>query len=83
MEDGENKESGNKENTPKDSKLSEYSVYDKEEERRKVRAEYRQLNKLSEGMCPSKKHTFCCYHFFFFFLKFCTIKTFFRVTAGP
>jgi len=43
MEDG-----GDKENIPKDSKLSEYSVYDEEEERRKVRAEYRQLNKISE-----------------------------------
>ena len=40
---------GNNENIPKDSKLNEYSVYDEEEERRKVRAEYRQLNKISEG----------------------------------
>lgn len=39
----------NKENVQKDSKLSEYSKYDEEEERRKVRAEYRELNKLSEA----------------------------------
>lgn len=44
MDDG-----GDKENAPKDSRLNEYSIYDNEEERRKVRAEYRQLNKISEG----------------------------------
>ncbi|XP_066919790.1 non-structural maintenance of chromosomes element 4 homolog A-like [Clytia hemisphaerica] len=37
-----------KENVPKDSKLSEYSIYDEDEERRKVRAEYRHLNQISE-----------------------------------
>ena len=38
-----------KENVPRDSKLSEYSIYDNDEERRKVRAEYRHLNQISEG----------------------------------
>lgn len=48
-------EDDNKEDVVKDTKLSEYSKYDEDEERRKVRADYRELSKAIEGKTQN-----CC-----------------------
>ena len=56
-----NEEEDNKENARKDTKLSEYSTFDNDEERRKLRAEYRHLKQAIEGI----------FHVLYSFLFYC------------